>query len=116
MPGDGTRLSVILCQEFKIEYVDGAVVVQICGGRFGSVVTHTDGHRVELVNDFVTVNIASQEGHRGLVNIRAAGQRDRAFGAEETTGNGDQGIGPGRSRELERAFVCGGCRYYERSG
>ena len=106
---------VILCQEFEVEHVDNAVIVQVCGGGDGCVVAHADGHGIELVNNTIVVNVACQQCDGWLGNGGTAGQCDLPLSFEETTGNSDHGIGPCGSRELERAIVCGGRRYYERS-
>ena len=108
MPGDWTGLAIVLCQELKVEHVDGPVVVQVCCGWGGCVVAHADRHRVELVDDIVVVDIPCQQADSGLSDGRAANQCNRALGGEETIGDGEQGIGPGRSREQEGAVRVGG--------
>jgi len=57
LPGDGTGLAVILRQEFKVEHIDDAIVVQIRGGGCGGVVTHADGYGIELVDDVIVINV-----------------------------------------------------------
>ena len=108
MPGDGTSLAVISRQDLEIEHIDDTVVVQVCRREVGGVIVHADGHGIELIDDIVVVDIARNQLNVRLGNGRAAGQCDRTFRGEIPMCNGDQCIGPGRSREREGIPGVGG--------
>jgi len=63
LPGNRASLAIVGCQKLKIENVDVAVVIQVCGGWGGSVVVHANGHGIELVDDVIAINITSQQCH-----------------------------------------------------
>lgn len=52
------RFSVVAGEQFQIQNIDHAVIVQVCLGWGGGVVTHANRQCVELVDHVVAVNIA----------------------------------------------------------
>ena len=68
MPERGTGEAIILGQDLEIEHVDVAIVIEVGGGRCGSVLAHANGQGIELVDQVVAVDIAGDQvdgGHGG---------------------------------------------------
>jgi hypothetical protein len=56
-PGERTSRSIVVSQQFQIEYVDDTIVVQIRGRGRGSVVVHPNRQGIELIDHVVPVNV-----------------------------------------------------------
>lgn len=106
-PNCRTRIAVVLRQQFEVQHVDGAVVVQVCGGGRGSVVTHANGQRVELIDHVVAVDVASQQcdgRFRGCVSRQDVGGTLRG---EEAAGSGNHNVIARRRNQAKRSIGVG---------
>ena len=101
LPHAGTRVAIVLSQQFQVENVDDSVVVQICRGGRCRVVVDANRESIELINHIVTINITCQQTNGGFCCGIPSNDCYGSLGAEEAAGSGFHSIGPGRSLELE---------------
>src|SRR5690349_2165997 len=103
---------IITRQQFEVQDVNHAIIVQVSLRGGCGIVAHPDRQGIELIDHIITIDIAGQQADRGhccRVPDRDCG---RALAVEETTGCSNDGVVPGREWNAEYSFRSRGSGTY----